>query len=223
MECRHCKAQNPPEALLCYQCGQPLETAATPSRPRLPGLHYTFHHKDPHAIPAWMWEQHRDLLDQLNREQVPEDRQVWLKRLLATMVDHILLVLAFFSMILLAELITGIALPHQQTGLWVQLSVIFLLVHYLYTLLFQTFYAGTPGYWLVRLAVARELDPNPVLDIKTVSVRWFYLIMTTLFFGLDLWWSLFDRNHRFFHDRATRTRTVAWDHYNRLLDIQIKE
>ncbi len=208
MRCPQCYAINRPEAATCFRCRRPL---AGPSPP---------------DTPAWLWQEKADLLERLRH--APDGWSpwtVWARRLVAAAVDQLLVVGVFGLIALTAVLLTDFPVTSgwHRLSLRIQAGLIFLVLHFLYTFVFQVFLSATPGYWMMGLAVVPTASPYPWMAPGRVAARWLCLWVLTALGGLSLWWSLLDRRHWFLHDRLTGTRPVSQAEYQLRLDLLLKE
>lgn len=210
LRCPQCYAINRPEAAACFRCGRSL---ASPS----PG---------PSDTPAWLWQEKADLLERL---QYGADGwspwTLWARRVLAAAVDQLLVVGLFGLIALAAVLLTGfpVVSTWRYLSLRIQAGLIFLLLHFLYTFVFQVFLSATPGYWMMGLAVVPVASPYPWLTPGRVAARWLCLWVLMALGGLSFWWSLLDRRHWFLHDRLTGTRPIPQAEYQLRMDLLLKE
>ena len=223
MRCPKCKAINRLEALVCFKCGNSLHAPQPESIQRLLRPWKRTPTPQP-QVPAWIWDQHREMLEKLASPRlVKHPFRILITRLGAALIDHVLVSVAFGLMLAAAWVILGAWPPLHEPAAVGQLGFVYLLIHYLYTCTFQVFTAATPGYWTVRLAVVTFPVQEPGMSFRRVSLRWFALWLTLLPFGLALWWALFDRDHLFLHDRWAKTRVIPLAMYNHLLDTSLKE
>lgn len=210
MRCPQCHAVNRPEAPACFRCRHPFSSPA-------PGTSDT---------PAWLWQEKAGLLEGLRRPPARwSPRRTWARRVVATTLDHLLLTSLFGLVVAAAGIATDFPLwtEWRRPTLQAQLGLIFLLLHFLYTFVFQVFLSATPGYWMMGLAVVPTLGPTPWLSPGRVTARWLGLWVFTALGGLDLWWSLGDREHRFLHDRLAGTRPVSYEEYSLSIDLLLRE
>lgn len=224
MLCSKCHAINRFEALVCFKCGAQLHTEKQKKTRTLPITPYVGTHPSPITIPPWILEQHGELLGQLTpAEFVSNSFPTFIKRIAASFLDHIIVTLAFLTMLLAAWLTLGdIPNPISFLEHW-ELLPVFLLVHYLYTAIFQYVTSATPGYWAAGIALASPTVYEPGLPLQKITLRWIIMVPTSFLLGLTLWWGLFDREHRFLHDRLTGIVAVPIETYNYLLDANMKE
>jgi len=211
MRCPRCYAIHRPEATRCFRCHYPLVG------PSLAGT------SDP---PAWIWQEKADMLERLRR--APDGRSpwaVWARRVFAAIVDQLLVVGVFGLIALTAVFLTDfpIATGWRRLSLRVQTGLVFLLLHFLYTFVFQTFLSATPGYWMMGLALVPVTGPHPWLSPGRVAARWLSLWVLMGLGGLSLWWSLLDRRHWFLHDRLAGTRPISQAEYQLRLDLILKD
>jgi uncharacterized RDD family membrane protein YckC len=166
------------------------------------------------------------MLERLRR--APDGRSpwaVWARRVFAAIVDQLLVVGVFGLIALTAVFLTDfpIATGWRRLSLRVQTGLVFLLLHFLYTFVFQTFLSATPGYWMMGLALVPVTGPHPWLSPGRVAARWLSLWVLMGLGGLSLWWSLLDRRHWFLHDRLAGTRPISQAEYQLRLDLILKD
>ena len=210
IRCPQCYAINRPEAARCFRCGRPL--AGSPI-----GTADT---------PAWLWHEKADLLERLRRAGAEWPPWVlWARRVLAAAVDQLLVAGVFGLIMLAAVFLTDfpVASGWRRLSFRVQTGLIFLLLHFLYTFVFQVFLSATPGYWMMGLALVPAVGPHPWLSPGRVAARWLGLWVLTALGGLGLWWSLLDRRHWFLHDRLAGTRPISQAEYQLRWDLLLKE
>jgi len=206
MRCPQCYAINRPEAPTCFRCGRPL---ASPS-----------------DTPAWLWQEKADLLERLRHAADGwSPWAVWTRRVIATVVDQLLVAGIFGAVALTAVLLTDfpVASAWRRLSLRIQAGLIFLLLHFLYTFVFQVFLSATPGYWMMGLAVVPAASVYPWMTPGRVAARWLWGWVLLVLGGLNFWWSLLDRRHWFLHDRLTGTRPIPQAEYQLRIDLLLKE
>lgn len=222
MECPKCQASNRSDALLCIHCGEPLTPGE--SRPPIRKKVITIENQTPHGIPDWIWEQHADLLADLQKSKEYRPTLYFImRRFVATLIDHVIVAFCFTITIVITWLTTR-ALPiSMEPRSWILPALVLLMIHFMYTVLFQMFISSTPGYWILNLAVVYFPDIYPALPLRIIVFRWLLAILLNLCLGLSIIWSFIDSEHRFLHDRITGTRVIPLHIYNRILDISLKE
>ncbi|MCS7312925.1 MAG: RDD family protein [Acidobacteria bacterium] len=210
MRCPQCHAIHRPEAATCFRCGRRL---ISPS----PG---------PSDTPVWLWQEKAHLLERLRHVANGwSSWTVWARRLVAAAVDQLMVVGIFGLVVLAAVLLTDFPVgpTWRHLSFRIQVGLVFLLLHFLYTFVFQVFLSATPGYWLLGLAVAPTVSVYPWMAPGRVAARWLCLWVLMAFGGLSFWWSLLDRRHWFLHDRLTGTRPIPQAEYQLRMDLLLKE
>ncbi len=210
MRCPRCHAINRPDALRCFRCQRPFHAGS-----RM--------HADP---PAWLLHDKQDVLRRIHHPPaVFSAWQIWRRRLVATLVDHGIVVLAFTGLLTIAIELTDYPVQAMRTRMGVQmhLALVFLLLHYLYTLIFQVFLGATPGYFWMGLALMPSDRTATDFGLDRITLRWGLMILLTVCGGLTGWWSLLAPDHHFLHDRLARTRVVSQSEYRLYIDLTLKE
>lgn len=121
--------------------------------------------------------------------------------------------MAYESLLLLAVLSAGFLLPHLALGMafsiavpgWALLIHVFVLVgaYFLWcwrhggqTLPMQT--------WKIQLSTSNGVPPS----IMRLALRYVLAWPSLVYFGVGIFWALFDRDRQFLHDRLAGTRLV---------------
>ncbi len=123
-------------------------------------------------------------------------------RLLATVVDTSLVVLAFLG----ASVVVIASTTHPPTGhiALIAASIAMLVFALLYQFLFLSYAEeGTPGMRYARIALCTFDDDNPTLEQMRMRIP--ALLLSALPLGLGVLWALIDGNHLAWHDRLTKT------------------
>ncbi len=123
-------------------------------------------------------------------------------RLLATVVDGALVMLAFLA----AAVVVIASTAHPPTG---KIALIasgcgLVLFHLMYQFLFLSYAEeGTPGMRYARIALCTFADDNPTRAQMRMRIP--AMVLATVPAGLGLVWALFDGDHLGWHDRLTKT------------------
>lgn len=129
-------------------------------------------------------------------------------RRIASMVYETLLLLGVLSAgFLLPHLVLGMAYSRAAPG-WALLIHIFILLgayflwcwrHGAQTLAMQT--------WKIQLSTPSGVQPS----IKRLALRYVLAWPSLVYFGVGIFWALFDRDRQFLHDRLAGTCLVVKD------------
>jgi uncharacterized RDD family membrane protein YckC len=127
-------------------------------------------------------------------------------RLMATMVDGILIMAAFFGFVAVFALtctkLSGgpISISLPTAGIATVSTLIFLTLAY--QILFFTFGEATPGMHYARIALCTLSDENPTR--REIRRRIFATILAACPFGLGFLWACLDEDALGWHDRISR-------------------
>jgi len=138
------------------------------------------------------------------RENV-ESRPILFSRTLAGLVDLAIIGLSTGSLILAAAFFSKISAPDSSSIVF--LSILFLLVFFLYCLVFLGFSNQTIGMMVIHLQVVGETGQR-YLGTGRALARGCCYLASLLFLGIGLIWAFFDRGNRCLHDRLTHTQVV---------------
>jgi uncharacterized RDD family membrane protein YckC len=141
----------------------------------------------------------------------PETNPASLPRRLGALIYDALLLLGVLMLAVLAlifpyQLLTGQPYPHGEAAyLWLQ-RLYLVGVAGVFFVYFWTHGGQTLGMRAWRIRVIRE--DGGALAAGAAWRRFLWAIPSMLPAGLGLWWCLFDRDGRAWHDRLSRTRVV---------------
>jgi uncharacterized RDD family membrane protein YckC len=139
------------------------------------------------------------------RDPVPDTgRMILVYRALSGLVDLLIMALCTTVLIVAADFFSGMKVAGPAS--FVLISVLFLLVYFVYSILFLGISNQTIGMMLMKLQLVSMSEKRPKMD--RIVGRSIAYIVSFLCLGLGLLWALFDWDNRCLHDRLTKTRVI---------------
>ncbi len=216
--CPHCQAELKYSVLLCPECGKEIPPERSTSSRIRTGP------QSSSSTPIWLIERSEMLKTLVETHQtytIP--RYIFIRRILATLLDHGVILFLTGTMIGSAYVLTN---THPDIhALWFRIGVFatLLFVHFFYTTLFLLFSPGTPGYQVMRLAISTDFYNALGLPFTVLFKRWILAIIFGLLLGLTFIPALFRRDGLFLHDVLTGVQVLEWDEFHILIDLHLKE
>jgi uncharacterized RDD family membrane protein YckC len=133
-----------------------------------------------------------------------EGKLILLSRTLSGLVDLIFVVLCTGVFIIAADFFSGIVVLDSIS--LINLSALFLLIYFLYSVFFLAASNQTVGMMITDLRVVGGNEKRPL--IRQLAGRCLGYLISFFGLGIGLLWSLFDPESLCFHDRISRTRVI---------------